>query len=236
MVEKMSESVWETTPTSTTPINVRSTNDYLLGDAIARRYDLYAPLKGERLLRFFEVLVAAHDAYNEALKNPIRVLCDLHRPPLTDTARNECVTAAQELLAEHRTLRNVLSHLGDMTYDEFRSNVGITSQVTEEMWCATETFLLETPNCMNVTLTKQFGINRENTEQFRVLYRLPSSRTNGRNKPKMPQPAHARMIELIRDGKHGTEIASILKQEFDVQISRSLVTKTRTRLSDRGEL
>lgn len=236
MVKKMSEAVWEETPTMNTPINVRSTTDYLLGDAIARRYDLYAPLKGERLLRFFEVLVAAHDAYHEALHDPIRVVRDIHRPPLTDEARDLCRKSCVKLFTEHRSLATVLDLLGDVTFTELRAAANVPTTATPEMWAAVEERLLANPTCTSNSLEETTGASRYVVAAIRELYGMPTLPSARIGAPRMPTDAHDRMVDLIREGKHGTEIASILKQEMNVTISRSLVTKTRQRLTAKGLL
>jgi len=232
---------------SETPVQVQSINDYALGAAIAQRYDLWGPLKGERLLQFFEHLVDAHDRYTEALNDPVMVL-RIHRPPTTDEQYEACWSAAVTLFSEHKSLDKVLE-LTELTFDQLRRSLNRVSQsfslqtggpdnsmLSEEGWREAERILLDNPTAKRDQFTWAISISESDGLAIRELYGLKASRGTRIGSPRMATEAHDRMIELIRDGKHGTEIGAVLKREFDVTISRSLVTKTRKRLSDRGLL
>lgn len=227
-----------------TPVQVQSINDYVLGPAIAERYGLWGPLKGERLLQFFEHIVEAHDRYVEALTDPVRVLRDIYRPPTTDEHYQRCWDAAVQLFTEHKSLDKVLDVL-DMTMNTLRHSLaprlsqGDTngkSKLDKATWLKVEQIIVNDPDVRQDDLILATGVSKDDIRALRELYGTQASRSNRIGAPKMPAPAHERMLELIRDGKHGTEIGAVLKREFDITISRSLVTKTRKRLTERGLL
>ena len=232
---------------SKTSVQVQSINDYALGHAIAQRYNLWGPLKGERLLQFFEQLVEVHDRYTEALNDPVMVL-KIHRPPTTDEQYEACWSAAVTLFTEHKSLDKVLE-LTELTFDQLRRSLNRVSQsfslqagghdnsmLSEAGWREAERILLENPTAKRDEFSLAISISAEDGLAIRELYGLKASRGTRIGAPRMPKQAHDRMLELIRAGKQGTEIMVALKREHDVTISRSLVTKTRKRLTDRGLL
>jgi hypothetical protein len=224
---------------------VERITDYALGEAIANRFGLWGPLQGERLLDFFEHLVTAHDAYHEALTDPVRILRDIHRPPIGPDgpalAHDACVT----LLRQHRSVDAVMAAT-ELTWDEFqRAFAGTVRtdslffQLSYDGWRAIESWLLSHPACSMAQLAREFGLTDYYSAQFFHLYAVsdhrpePASRMGGN---KLTPEQRDAMREMIREGLGGTEIASRLKQEFGVTISRALVTKTRQRMDAKGEL
>lgn len=236
--------------TAPTPIRVTSIADYALGRAIAERHNLWAPLEGERLLDFLENLTVAHDCYVEALNDPLLVLRDIFRPPTTDEQYQRCWDAACAMLTKHRSIDKVLE-LTEYTFSEFRSVLRPLSQdydptkqgvhnittLNLETWREAEATLNENPKIGWQKFYQTTSVSRNDANAFRELYGImPATEKAFQHQAKLTEPARKRMHALLVEGKMGTEIASIIKQEFGITISRSLTTQMRKRMTAKGLL
>lgn len=236
--------------TAPTPIRVTSITDYALGRAIAERNNLWAPLEGERLLDFLENLTVAHDCYVEALNDPLLVLLDIFRPPTTEEHYQRCWDAACKMLTKHKSIEKVLE-LTEYTFEEFRSILRPLSQefdgkvrgstkrsiLTYGRWLEAEAILNENPEISWNKFISSAPISKQDANAFRELYGIKPAPENRLDyKPKLTEPARKRMHALLVEGKMGTEIASIIKQEFGITISRSLTTQMRKRMTAKGLL
>lgn len=226
-----------------TPVRVERIDDYQLGEAIANRYGLHAPLTGERLLDFFDHLVKAHDAYHEALKDPMIVLKVLHREPDTPDAYDKAREALTSLLRNYRSIDLVLADT-DKTFDEFlyimtqNSSGSWFRSLSYEQWINIERFIGSTEGVGARTLQKKLGMPHPAAQRMAYLYGLSDNAdyAGAKQGKKMTDEQRAVFDEMIRDGLSGTLIIHIMKDRFNVLLSRSSVTHRRNKLDEMGLL
>lgn len=226
-----------------TPIRVERIDDFHLGEAIANRYGLHAPLSGERLLDFFDHLVKAHDAYHEALKDPMIVLKVLHREPDTPDAYLKARDALTSLLREYRSLILVLGD-SEKTFDEFIRIMSMDSDdswfmsVTYEQWMDIERFIRTTDGVGARTLEKKLGVPHSAAQRLSYIYGVTDNPDYAGSKQgkKLTEEQREVFDEMIRGGLSGTLVVHLMREKFNVMLSRSSVTKRRRKLDEMGLL
>lgn len=233
-----------------TPIRVERITDYKLGEAVANRYGLWAPLEGERLLDFLEKITEANDLLEEARKDPVNILRYLYRPPVTMIEYAETRRAAGELVAKHRSIAEVL-RVTELHWDEWQRVMGgmrrtdvMWHSIRYDEWLEIERLILENPNWSYAKLAIEADIGRGYAHTFSELYDMTSHRTSGVKMGRsLTLPQREAMRDMIRVDsqtkvKRGDnqKIVEAMHERFGVRITTSLVTKTRTRMKERGEL
>jgi hypothetical protein len=235
---------------TTTPIRVERITDYKLGEAVANRYGLWGPLEGERLLDFLEKITEATDLLDEARRDPANILRYLYRPPVGQEQVAEARKAASELMAKHRSIAEVL-RVTDLHWDEWQRVMGgvrrtdvLWASITYDEWLEIERIILEKRDLSPNELAAAAGIGAGYAQTFSELYEMSRHRTTG---IKMGRSLTVRQREGLRDmirlgtrtkGERGgnRKIVEAMHEQFGVKITTSLVTKTRTRMAERGEL